>query len=189
MHYENVDCRCSTWMYVVISNRHLGGRASISVWTLKCSDSQCQDSSWSMLLHTTSTTPFSIHTKCPWKVSCLLSLQGIWQDSINSLLQGRLLGKMTTPTRKQYCWRSGSGPPWLMGHFAFFCWMKRHKCKVSCYKGASIGHIYGLKSSSGGMWWSSLKMCPIIKNCPKMAVFLFRVTHKFQMLLGKTGQL
>ena len=88
-----------------------------------------------------------------------------------------------------YCWGSGSGPPWLMGHFAFFCWMKGHKCKVSCYKGASIGHIYALKSSSGGMWWSSLKTCPIIKNCPKMAVFLFRMTHKFQMLLGKTGQL
>ena len=88
-----------------------------------------------------------------------------------------------------YCQRSGSGPPWLMGHFAFFCWMKGHKCKVSCYKGASIGHIYALKSSSGGMWWSSLKTCPIIKNCPKMAVFLFRVTYKFQMLLGRTGQL
>ena len=89
----------------------------------------------------------------------------------------------------QYCQRSGSGPPWLMGHFAFFCWMKGHKNKVSRYKGASIGHIYGLKSSSGGMWWSSLKMCPIIKNCPKMAVFLFCVTHKFQMLLGRTRQL
>ena len=88
-----------------------------------------------------------------------------------------------------YCQRSGSGPPWLMGHFAFFCWMKGHTFKVSCYKGASIGHIYGLKSWSGGMWWSSLKTCPIIKNCPKMAVFLFRMTHKFQMLLGKTRQL
>jgi len=71
-----------------------------------------------------------------------------------------------------YCPRSGSGPPSLMAHFAFFYCCTVHISKVTCYKDTFRVDVCPLKSSCQGMPWLVLKLCSIIKISPEMLVLL-----------------
>ena len=62
-----------------------------------------------------------------------------------------------------YCPRSGSGPPSLMGHFAFFYCYNVYISKLMYYKDTFRVDVCPLKSSCQGMPWLVLKICPIIK--------------------------
>ena len=85
-----------------------------------------------------------------------------------------------------YCCRSGSGPPWLVGHSILFCWMKALSSKILCSMDASMVDKYPLKSWTRGMWWPFPKIRPIIKINPKVAVSLFTLMCRFDSLLDTT---
>ena len=85
-----------------------------------------------------------------------------------------------TKNYHHYCPRSGSGPPSLMGHFAFFYCNNVYISKVVCYKGTFRVDACPLKSSCEGTPWLFLKICPIIKFGPEMPVLLIQGGHTSQ---------